>query len=78
MRWLSKYPYLYHCSQCGSKVKVSKQGEVTRTCKHTTATINAPRRVILTGDGTLNKAPLKMRLDWHVRRFLTWATGRCV
>lgn len=70
-------PYLYNCAECGAKVKVKKD-KVTRTCNHTTATINAPRRVILTGDGTLNRLPLRVRLNWHLRRFLTWATGRCV
>ena len=78
MAWLDKYPWLYHCAECGARVRVNQQGEVTRTCKHTTATINAPRRVILTGDGTLNRAPLRMRLSWQIRKFLTWATGRCV
>ena len=73
----SQFPYLYSCSTCGAKVKVNKSGEVKRTCNHTTS-INAPRKVILTGDGTLNKAPLKMQIDWHVRRLLTWLTGRCV
>ena len=77
MRWLDKYPYLYNCAECGAKVKVNKQGEVTRTCNHT-ATINAPRRVILTGDGTLNKAPMPMRIEWFVRKLLTRMTGRCV
>lgn len=77
MRWLEKYPYLYHCSTCKAKVKVNPQGEVTRTCKHTT-TINAPRKVILTGDGTLNRAPFKMRLEWQIRKLLTRITGRCV
>jgi len=78
MRWLSRYPHLYNCAECGAKVKVSKTAEVTRTCSHTTATINAPRRVILTGDGTLNQQPLKVRLGWNLRKFLTWATGRCI
>ena len=72
-----QFPYLYSCAECGAKATISKTGEVTRTCKHTT-TINAPRKVILTGDGTLNSQPLKVRIDWHVRRFLTWLTGRCV
>jgi len=78
MRWLDKYPHLYNCAECGAKVKVRKTGEVKRTCNHTTATINAPRKVLLTGDGTLNGVPLTMRIDWHLRRFLTWLTGRCV
>jgi len=78
MRWLDKYPPLYNCSECGAKVKVSKTGEVTRTCNHTTATINAPRRTILTGDGTLNGVPWKLRIDWHIRKLLSSLTGRCV
>lgn len=78
MKWFDRYPYLYNCAECGAKVKVSKQGEVTRTCNHMMATINAPRRVILTGDGTLNKAPFKMQLEWYFRKFLTRLTGRCV
>lgn len=78
MGWLDKYPYLYNCGECGAKVKVNKQGEVTRTCNHTTATINAPRKVILTGDGTLNGVPLSMRMGWHIRCLLTRLTGRCV
>lgn len=77
MGWLDKYPYLYNCAECGAKVKVKKD-KVTRTCKHTTATINAPRRVILTGDGTMNGVPYSMRVNWYVRKFLTWLTGRCV
>lgn len=78
MRWLDKYPWLYHCSECGARVKVTKTGEVTRTCKHTTATINAPRRSILTGDGTMQGVPYRLRVEWHIRKFLTWLTGRCV
>ena len=74
--WLDKYPYLYHCAECGAKVKV-KANEVKRTCKHN-GTINAPRRVILTGDGTLNGVPVTKRIEWHIRRFLTLLTGRCV
>ena len=77
MRWLSSHPYLYNCSTCGSKVKVSKYGEIRRSCSHTTP-INAPRKVILTGDGTLNKAPIKVQIDWQIRKFLTWLTGRCI
>lgn len=77
MKWLDKYPHLYNCSSCGSKVKISKQGEVTRTCGHTT-TINAPRKVILTGDGTMNGVPFKLRLGWYFRKVLTRLTGRCV
>jgi hypothetical protein len=72
-----QYPYLYNCAECSAKVKVKPEG-VTRTCNHTTATINAPRRCLLTGDGTLNGVPFKTRLNWHLRRFLTWATGRCI
>lgn len=71
-----QFPYLYSCSTCGKKVKVKADG-VKRTCSHTT-TINAPRKVILTGDGTLNNQPLRMRIDWNIRKFLTWATGRCI
>lgn len=78
MDWFDKYPYLYNCSECGAKVKVNRKGEVTRTCKHTTATVNAPRRVLLTGDGTMQGVPYRLRLMWYVRKFLTWATGRCV
>lgn len=72
-----QYPYLYSCAECGAKAKVNLDG-VKRTCNHTTASINAPRKVILTGDGTLNRAPIKVQLDWHIRKFLTWLTGRCV
>lgn len=78
MAWLDNYPWLYHCAQCRARVKVDKKGEVKRTCNHSTATINAPRRVILTGDGTLNRAPLRLRLSWHLRKLLTRLTGRCV
>lgn len=77
MGWLDKYPYLYNCAECGAKARVTKD-KVKRTCNHTTATINAPRKVLLTGDGTLNGVPMTVRLDWHLRRFLTWLTGRCV
>lgn len=72
-----QYPYLYSCAECGAKARVTKD-KVKRTCNHTTATINAPRKSLLTGDGTLNGVPMTVRLDWHLRRFLTWATGRCV
>ena len=72
-----QYPYLYSCAECGAKVKVGKD-KVKRTCKHTTATINAPRKSLLTGDGTLNGIPIRKRLAWNLRKFLTWATGRCV
>jgi hypothetical protein len=75
----SRFPYLYHCAECGAKVKVkASTGKVTRTCNHVTATINAPRRSLLTGDGTMNGVPYTMRVEWHVRKFLTWATGRCI
>lgn len=74
---LSRYPHLYNCSLCGAKVKVT-DGRITRTCKHTTAAINAPRRVILTGDGTMNGVPITMRINWYIRKFLTALTGRCV
>lgn len=77
MGWLDKYPYLYNCAECGAKVKVTTD-KVKRTCKHETATINAPRKVILTGDGTLNGIPFSRRMEWHIRKLLTWATGRCV
>lgn len=71
-----QFPYLYSCSTCGKKVKVGLNG-VKRKCNHTT-TINAPRKVILTGDGTLNSQPLKARINWHIRKFLTRLTGRCI
>ncbi len=76
MGWLDKYPYLYNCAECGAKVKV-KSERVIRTCKHT-GTINAPRKVILTGDGTLNGIPRSMKLLWQFRKLLTWLTGRCI
>ena len=72
-----QYPYLYSCAACGAKVKVKLDG-VKRTCNHTTATINAPRRSLLTGDGTLNGLPLKTRLAWRIRCLLTRLTGRCI
>jgi hypothetical protein len=71
-----KYPYLYSCSTCGAKANVTTD-KVKRSCNHTT-TINAPRKVILTGDGTLNSVPYKVQFSWHLRRFLTWVTGRCI
>ena len=77
MRWLDKFPHLYNCGECGAKVKV-KGDEVIRTCKHTTAAINAPRRSILTGDGTMQGVPYRLRVEWYIRKFLTWLTGRCV
>lgn len=72
-----QYPYLYSCAECGAKVKVKPEG-VKRTCSHTTAAINAPRKSLLTGDGTMNGVPYRMRLEWHLRKFLTRVTGRCV
>ena len=74
---LSKYPYLYSCAECGAKAKVT-QTKVTRTCSHSTATINAPRKSLLTGDGTMNGVPYKVRVEWFVRKVLTRLTGRCV
>lgn len=74
---LKKYPYLYNCAECGAKVKVSTTG-VKRTCKHEDAVINAPRRVILTGDGTLNNQPISLKISWYLRKILTHITGRCI
>lgn len=74
----AKYPYLYSCAQCGAKAKVNKQGEVTRSCNHNQANINAPRKVILTGDGTMNGLPRSVRFGWHFRKLLTALTGRCI
>lgn len=73
-----QFPYLYSCAECGAKVKVSEHGDVKRTCNHTTATINAPRKSILTGDGTLNGVPFKMRMAWRIRCLLTRMTGRSI
>lgn len=73
----SKYPYLYNCAECGAKVKVNESG-VKRTCNHLTANINAPRKSLLTGDGTLNGVPYRVRVEWHLRCFLTRLTGRCI
>lgn len=73
-----QFPYLYSCSECGSKVKVSKDGEVKRSCNHNEATINAPRKCLLTGDGTMNGLPFKMRLEWKLRKWLTRLTGRSI
>jgi hypothetical protein len=67
---LERYPYLYNCAECGAKVKVKPEG-VKRTCSHTTATINAPRKSLLTGDGTLNGVPFKTRMVWRFRCLLT-------
>ena len=77
MGWLDKYPHLYNCAECGAKVKVTEH-EARRTCNHETAMINAPRRALVTGDGTLNSVPWRLRLEWRLRCWLTWATGRCV
>jgi hypothetical protein len=73
-----QFPYLYSCAECGKKVKVNKQGEVKRTCNHHTATINAPRKSILTGDGTLNGLPRVKRWEWTLRCWLTRFTGRSI
>jgi DNA-directed RNA polymerase subunit RPC12/RpoP len=75
------FPYLYNCAECGAKVKVKVRGEtveVRRTCNHANAVVNAPRRVLLTGDGTMSSLPWRIRLAWKVRVFLSWLTGRCV
>ena len=73
-----QFPYLYSCAECGKKVRVSKNGEVKRSCSHNEATINAPRRSLLTGDGTMNGLPFKMRLEWTLRKWLTRLTGRSI
>jgi len=73
-----QFPYLYSCAECGAKVKVSQHGKVTRTCSHKTAPINAPRKSILTGDGTLNSLPRTQRWAWTLRCWLTRFTGRSI
>lgn len=77
MAWLDKYPYLYNCAECGAKVKVT-ESEARRTCNHETAKINAPRRALVTGDGTLNGVRWKLRWEWRLRCLLSRVTGRCV
>jgi hypothetical protein len=74
-----QYPYLYSCSECGRKIKIDKHThEVKRSCSHNYATINAPRKSILTGDGTLNRLALRMRWEWALRCWLTRLTGRSI
>lgn len=73
-----QFPYLYSCAECGKKVKVKTTGEVKRSCNHTTATINAPRKCLLTGDGTMNGLPRRVRIEWTLRRWLTRLTGRSI
>jgi hypothetical protein len=73
-----QFPYLYSCAECGKKVRVKKTGEVKRSCSHREATINAPRKSILTGDGTLNSLPRRQRWQWTVRCWLTRVTGRSI
>lgn len=73
-----QFPYLYSCSECGKKVKVNKHGEVKRSCSHREATVNAPRKVILTGDGAMNGLPRRVRWGWTLRCWLTRLTGRSI
>lgn len=77
MGWLDRFPYLYNCEVCGAKVKVHEHG-IKRTCSHATAKVMAPRRALVTGDGSLNAVGWKLRWEWRLRCWLTRLTGRCV
>lgn len=60
--WRLIGPPLYYCEEC--LVGVTVKGDppvVIRHCEHADARIIAPRRAIISGDGTLN-APNKMRM----------------
>ena len=41
----------YACAHCGAEVKVSPEGDITRTCTHHGQTIVAERTSILYGEG---------------------------
>lgn len=70
---------LYYCSECGKAVKVigTEQPIIKRSCGHSGMVI-APRRAILTGDGTLGSLPIGKRIAWQFRSWLSNVTGRCV
>lgn len=80
---MKKFPHLYYCEECGAKVTVKARGIgveplVIRSCQHGCAQVIAPRRAILTGDGTLGKLPVHRRIAWHLRSWLSNLTGRCI
>ena len=51
--------------------------EIVRKCGHS-GTVIAPRRVLLTGDGDLNRVPFLARLAWTLRCWASNLTGRCI
>jgi hypothetical protein len=73
---------LYYCAECKRRVRVTPvEGEepvIQRFCEHHDAQIIAPRRAILTGDGTINSLPPMQRAAWNMRSFLSNLTGRNV
>lgn len=79
-RLRARFPPLYYCSVCQATVHVTAGAHVviTRSCKHATATVIAPRRAVLTGQGNLSKAPLRTRWQWALRSWATRVTGRCI
>lgn len=73
---------LYYCAECKRRVrvKVVEGGEpvIQRFCEHHDAQIIAPRKAILTGDGTVSSLPPMERAAWNARSWLSNITGRNV
>jgi hypothetical protein len=73
---------LYYCAECKRRVRVTPvEGEepiIQRFCEHHDAQIIAPRKVILTGDGTINGLPVTERIAWNFRSYISNLTGRNV
>lgn len=72
---------LYYCAECKRRVRVKavEGGEpiIQRFCEHT-GQIIAPRKAILTGDGTINSLPPMQRAIWNFRSCISNLTGRNV
>lgn len=87
MTLANRFPPLYECSECGTPVTVTPQGEGVEPikrfgCPHTDAVIWANRKVTLRGVGTMQAmGPMgraRLRLTMTVRQLLCALTGRSV
>lgn len=73
---------LYYCAECKRRARVTpvEGGDpiIQRFCEHHDAQIIAPRKAILTGDGTIKSLPPLERAAWNARSWLSNVTGRNV